>query len=184
MDLVKNCDIESLLLVSKLFRQNAASHWPVTLFMMKSVFCLYLWKQKEIKRYVVSLCYLKIRGKGKSVGHFSFIWTGQAVQDLLLAYIWRLKKLWYREPTSCFEAFSSERCRSLARNFIHDEKRFLSLLTEAERNKEIRGVTLLSEDKRQRVEEVDRKERNEGKIINFSSPQANIFCVFISKQKQ
>ena len=55
---------------------------------------------------------------------------------------------------------------------------------EAERNKEIRGVTLLSEDKRQRVEEVDRKERNEGRIINFSSPQANIFCVFISKQKQ
>ena len=34
--------------------------------MMKSVFCLYLRKQKvEIKRYVVvSLYYLKIRGKG------------------------------------------------------------------------------------------------------------------------
>ena len=30
------------------------------------------------------------------------------------------------------------------------------------------------------MEEVDRKERNEGKIINFSSPQANIFlCLYI-----
>ena len=91
--------------------------------------------------------------------------------------------MWYRKPTSCFKAFSPERCRSLARNFIHDEKRFLSLLTEAERNKEIRGVTLLSQDKRQRVEEVDRKERNEGKIINFSSPQANIFLCFYIKTK-
>ena len=86
---------------------------------------------------------------------------------------------------NCFKAFSSECCRSLARNLIHDEKRFLSLLTEAEtRNKEIRGVTL-SQDKRQRVEEVDRTERIEGKegnIINFSSPPANIFLFSSIKQ--